>query len=245
MSVRDAWRSAFPQQRAQEVVAFVTGLWHTRAGMNDPYFGWHLREPDITTRFKQRLELAAEEAGLSGAWMAENVSMQFDPTGKPMKTHRTDIVYFSDAVKPRLRLTLEFKKLLDTRTSRKAYYGSSGMGRFLDGTYAKDEPFGIMVAVIENDGGACLNALKRALGNEDLNGVLEYVPDEVSGAWLREPSVEMPGVAEFDSQHHRVNSSFKTFMFSHLVLGFDAKDAQTSKASATKRRPAKGLLVTR
>lgn len=223
MSVRNDWRNAFPQQRAQEVVAFVVRHWHLRAQMADPYFGWHLREPDITKRFKQRLELAADDAGLSGAWMAENVSMEFHPkTEKPLKPHRTDIVYFSDAVKPRLRLTFEFKKLLDTRASRKAYYGTNGMGRFLEGTYAKDEPFGIMVAVIAEDGGRCATALKRAMCNEDLNGVLEYVPDEKTGAWLREPSVEMPGLAEFDSQHRRVNSKFKTFMFSHLLLAFPA-----------------------
>lgn len=221
VSMRNAWRSAFPQQRAQEVVAFIVREWQVRSSANDPHFTWSLREPDITTRFKQRLELAADDAGLTGVWMAENVSMQFDPeTGKPLKPHRTDIVYFSDAVQPRLRLTLEFKKLLDKPPSRKAYYGKSGMQRFLDGTYAKDEPYGIMVAVIECDDGACVQALKRALKNEDLNGVLEYIPDEATGVWLREPSAEMPGLAEFDSQHRRVNSPHQTFMFSHLVLGF-------------------------
>ena len=77
-----------------------------------------------------------------------------------------------------------------------------------------------MVVVIECDDGACVQALKRALKNEDLSGVLEYIPGEATGAWLREPSAEMSSMAEFDSQHRRVNSPHQTFMFSHLVLGF-------------------------
>lgn len=73
--------------------------------------------------------------------------------------------------------------------------------------------------MIECDVGACVQALKRALRTEDINSILEYIPDETTGAWLREPSAEVPDMTEFDSQHRRVNSPHQTFMFSHLVLG--------------------------
>lgn len=222
MSVRDAWRGSFPQQSAQLVVAYVVNLWGSLVSTPDPHFGWHLNEPDITKRFKQRLQNGADSAGISGEWMAENVSMEFDPvTRAPRKVNRTDIVYFSDRVQPTLRLTFEFKKLKDTRASRKAYYGSNGMGRFLAGTYCKTEPFGIMVSVVDAQSQrVCVDKLKSALRDEDLNSVLNYVPDEHNGAWVREPSREMVELADFDTQHHRVLAGFETFMFAHLVLTF-------------------------
>jgi hypothetical protein len=219
MNVRDAWRSAFPQQSAREVVAYVVNMWDELAAKPSEHFGWHLNEPDITKRFKQRLEDGSDAAGFTGAWMAENVSMVFARSGAPRNVNRTDIVYFSDLA--RLRLTFEFKKLTDSSDKRKAYYGQQGMGRFLSGIYSPKHPFGIMVAIIEDDADrTCVNKLKRRMRDPEVNSLVDYIPDAGTGEWLREPSGEMPGLADFDTQHTRTDCAFQTFMFSHLVLPF-------------------------
>lgn len=221
MNVRDAWREAFPQQSAQEVVGYVLELWSTLTAKPSEHFGWHLREPDITQQFKQRLENSAEDAGLTGAWVAENVSMEFSSNGRPLNKNRSDIVYFSNREQPTLRLTFEFKKLKDHPDSRKAYYGQKGMGRFLRGIYSPNHPFGIMVAIIENDADRiCVDKLKQRMRDPEVNTLVDYIPDEDTGEWVREPSREMPNLAEFDSQHTRANRAFHTFMFSHVVLAF-------------------------
>jgi len=54
----------------------------------------------------------------------------------------------------------------------------------------------------------------------EVNTLVDYVPDAGTGEWLREPSREMPDLADFDTQHTRANGAFQTFMFSHLVLPF-------------------------
>ncbi len=221
MNVRDAWRSAFPQQSAREVVAYVVNMWDKLAAKTGEHFGWHLNEPDITKRFKQRLEDGSDAAGFTGAWMAENVSMGFARNGAPRNVNRTDIVYFSDREQPTLRLTFEFKKLKDHPDSRKAYYGGNGMGRFLRGIYSPKHPFGIMVAIIENGADqTCVNKLKQRMRDPEINTLVDYIPDEGTGEWLREPSREMPNLADFDTQHIRADRAFQSFVFSHLVLPF-------------------------
>lgn len=221
MSVRDAWRASFPAQAAQDVVRHVCTTWGKHAGTPTPYFHWALHEPSITTQFKQYLENAADDAGLTGLWTAENVSMEFAPSGKPIRRNRTDIVYFSDYA--RLRLTFEFKKLKDNSDSRKAYYGENGMRRFLDGRYSAKQPFGIMVAIVADvDGRQSVDKLKRRMRDPEVAALVNYIPDERTGQWVREPSQEMPELAEFDTQHLREMAGFKTFMFVHLVLSFSS-----------------------
>lgn len=78
-----------------------------------------------------------------------------------------------------------------------------------------------MVAIVEaSTQKACISKLKGALRDDEVNTILDYVPDEHTGAWVREPSLEMVGLAEFDTQHHRKLAGFETFMFAHLVLAF-------------------------
>lgn len=215
------WSSAFPQQSAQMVVSYLVGVWNQLTAHPSPHFGWHLKEPNITKRFKQHLENGSETFGLSGMWVAENVSMDLHPvTGAPSNENRTDILYFSDCVHPSLRLTFEFKKLKDTSHSRKAYFGAQGMGRFLSGTYAKTVPFGLMVAIIEKGSQrACVDKLKRSLRGKTAHQTLLYVSGDPNKC-LTDPSMHLTGMAEFDTEHQRVMSGFQTFLFSHLVLAF-------------------------
>lgn len=226
MNVRDAWREAFPQQSAQKVVGYLLKMWSTLAASPTEHFGWHLGEPAITQQFKQRLEDGSADEGFTGAWMAENVSMEFASDGKPRNVNRTDIVYFSNREQPTLRLTFEFKKLKDHPDSRRAYYGEKGMGRFLSGIYSPKHPFGIMVAIIENDADrTCVDKLKRRMRDPEVNTLVNYIPDEDTGEWIREPSGEMPKLADFDTQHTRANRVFQTFMFSHMVLAFRPQES--------------------
>ena len=189
-------------------------LWVKLVDANDPHFVWALREPQITTRFKQRLELNADATGLTGLWVAENVSMSFDSkTGKPSKTNRTDIVYFSDRAQPRLRLTFEFKKVTGAAANCKAY-AQDGMRRFLTGMYAKDEPYGVMVAITaDRTNTKIVEKLKQSLVKKDIANTLDYIAHATTGELLHAPSDELPGVAVFDSQHHRKTDKFDTFRF--------------------------------
>ena len=221
MSVRDAWREAFPAVAARVVLAYVVDCWRQVSRQQSPHFAWALNEPAITKRFRKHLAVGSDNAGLTGHWSAEAVDMDLQSDLSPKDTHRTDIMYFSDRVQPRLSLTFEFKKLKDNSDSRKKYYGNAGMCRFVEAIYAKDDPFGIMVAIIEDDSQrACVKHLKSALRSDDARALLKYVPDPATGLHVREPSCEMPKLAEFDTQHHRDSGPFDTFMFCHLVLGF-------------------------
>lgn len=223
MSVRDAWREAFPEQAARDVVTYVVNTWQALTAEHNPHLNWGLKEPDITKRFKQHLENGAEDAGLTGGWGSEGVSMHFDQkTGAPLRAWRTDITYHSDRDPQRvLRLTFEFKKLKHTNASRKAYYGGDGMGRFLRGDYGRRASFGLMVGIIESESHRTnIDKLKHNLRDEQIGGTLGYIPDEHTGKWVREPSREMPGLAEFDTQHHRSAGSTPVFMFSHMFFSF-------------------------
>lgn len=221
MSVRDSWREAFPAVDARDVLAYVVDCWRQVSRQQSPHFAWALNEPAITKRFRKHLAVGSDNAGLTGHWSAEAVDMDLQSDLSPKDTHRTDIMYFSDRVQPRLSLTFEFKKLKDNSDSRKKYYGKAGMCRFVEAIYAKDDPFGVMVAIIEDKSKRdCVENLKSTLRNEDVTALLKYVPEPHTGMHVREPSREMPRLAEFDTQHHRHSGPFDTFMFCHLVLAF-------------------------
>lgn len=223
MSIHDAWHKAFPHEAAVKVVKHVVETWQALVEDRNPHFSWQLYEPKITKRFKQRLENGADDAGLTGAWGSEGVSMDFHPSGNPSKEWRTDITYHSDRDPTRiLRLTFEFKKLTHKRASRKAYYGPDGMGRFLAGTYARKADFGLMVAIIESDAyRSNVDILKSVLQDDEIGATLNYISEPSTGKWLREPSTTMPALADFDTHHHREKPRKPgTFMFSHLVLAF-------------------------
>lgn len=223
MSLKDAWREAFPLESAREVVAFILTTWNQTAARKVPAFTWQVSEPDLTQALTDVLRSHSRAAGLSGFWGSEGTSANRDrATLKKLKGFRTDITYYSDRAYPKiLSLTFEWKKLKVDGKSRTAYWGPSGMGRFFDtGGYAHDTPFGLMVGIYESPKQHDhVSALKKAMSTDDAIGFLNYIPD-AKGKHLRQPSIEMPKLAEFDTQHIRHSGGFETFTFSHLFVCF-------------------------
>jgi len=223
MSLKDAWREAFPAESARKVVAYVLKSWAQTAARKVPAFTWTVDEPDLTQTLTDVLRSGSRAAGLSGGWGSEGTSADRDPdTLKKRKGFRTDITYYSDREYPKiLSLTFEWKKLKEHGNSRKAYWGPNGMGRFFEtGGYANDAPFGLMVGIYESPAQRShVAALKRAMNMDDAIGFLNYIPDD-NGKHLRHPSVEMPKLADFDTQHVRQSGGFETFTFSHLFVCF-------------------------
>ena len=222
MSLKDAWREAFPAQSAAQVVRYLLSTWTQVAARRLQHFSWSQPEPKLTLTFKQILSDNAHDVGLTGYWGGEDQSVKLDPdTLKPLKGFRTDITYHSNL--DRLSLTFEWKKLKKDRQSRKAYYGASGMGRFLEeGGYAKKEPFGLMVGIIESPAHRDeIKALMSAMNKDDVLALLHVIPDD-HGVHIRAPSRELPGLATFDTQHVRESGGYSTFTFSHLFVEFPA-----------------------
>lgn len=220
MSLKDAWKQAFPAATAQQVVAHVLSTWQDLADLKSPHFCWAVKEPDITSRMKEALDDTAHAVGLTGYWGNESSSTQFDPkTLKRIKGFRTDITYASD--RDGIHLVFEWKKLTGHNKSRRAYYGASGMGRFLEPQgYAKREPFGVMVAIIESPAHAPqVQSLMKAMRQDDIVGLLNIIPCN-AGQHLRTPSEILPGQAEFDTQHVRATEHHSTFTFGHIFLAF-------------------------
>lgn len=218
-----AWKEAFPIASAQKVVTFVLATWHDLASRKQPAFGWTRNERKLTTLMKQALADRSHNAGLSGNWGAEDVSLKYDKkTLEVTREFRTDIQYYSDREYPKiLSLTFEWKKLRHGKNSLDAYHGAQGMGRFLevDG-YAKNAPFGLMVGIVESPTARVrIEALKKSMLTEEAAADLCYIPSG-TGKLIREPSDELPGLAEFDTQHVRVSGEFHTFLFSHLLVSF-------------------------
>ena len=223
MSLKDAWRDAFPAESARAVVAYVMEMWKQTAAKQVPAFSWEQKEPVLTQKFKTVLRDDARAAGLSGNWGAEDVSQKLDPkTLEKIKAFKTDITYYSDREYPKiLALTFEWKKLLDQPKSRSGYWGPAGMGRFLEeGGYSKDAPFGLMVGILPSPAAKThVDALRKAMNDDGAVSFLNYVPAD-NGQHVRRPSTEMPGLSDFDTQHVRNSGGFQTFTFCHLFVYF-------------------------
>ena len=119
MSLKDAWREAFPAQSATRVIEYLLSTWNEVAARKLFHFSWQQHEPKLTLALKQILKDNAHDVGITGFWGGEDQSVKLDPvTLKPIKRFRTDIMYHSDL--DRLSLTFEWKKLKKSSRSRKA-----------------------------------------------------------------------------------------------------------------------------
>lgn len=201
---RDAWIQLFPIDEAQRATAFLVETWQTvTTGSAAQDFASRLNEAKITERFWWFLDRLSVGAGrLTGQWNYEKPRIEFDPiTGKKIKRIRQDIEYFSNAGSYRLSLTYEFKKVRAVGDSWRVYQGISGMRRFVDGYYAKQQPVAAMVAMTMEETAHCISSLRRSLSIDGVRSELQMLPDP-EGRYLREPSF-FPGRAAFDTEHKR------------------------------------------
>lgn len=200
---RDAWEKLFPAEEAQSAVSFLVKTWHSVTATDTQQFARSRNEAKLTEKFWWYLErLSLPEGKLTGRWSYEVPRLEFDPVlGKDIKRIRQDIEYFSNTGPERLSLTFEFKKVKANGDCWRKYQGESGMRRFVDGFYAKQQPVAAMVAMTLEDDKRCIDSLRRSLSIPGVRDSLQMLPDE-KGSYLRDPSF-FPHIAVFDTEHKR------------------------------------------
>ncbi len=73
-----------------------------------------------------------------------------DPKRQGIRRRRVDIKLQSNRSRPRQRFCFEAKPL-NTSKRVSAYLGKEGLGRFLDGSYASDQPIGGMIGYVQTE----------------------------------------------------------------------------------------------
>lgn len=64
MSLKDAWRDAFPTPAAERIIRYMLDTWQKVAARRLEAFSWKQSEPRLTLTFKDQLRDGAREVGL-------------------------------------------------------------------------------------------------------------------------------------------------------------------------------------
>lgn len=217
MSLSPNWRLAFPYEDARQVVLLMQKTWDSLVARKIPRFNPDAPEPHLTQFLQSVLKIEKIDAGLTGDFSAEvHVGDADLVTGQLRNRGRSDIRYFSD--RANLDLTFEFKKLNPTSGSIKKYYGESGMMRFVNGKYSRDQPLALMVGLICSEPEVCISKLKSTIIMKEAAEELRLAELE-PGKWLEEPTKELPPHVRFDSRHSRAHLNGRPdIMLCHLFL---------------------------
>lgn len=217
MPLSNDWRRVFPYEETGMVVNLVQQTWDWLVASNVPRFNPDSPEPHLTKFLRSVLKTKQSGFGLTGHFSAEEFDADANLlTGSLKNRGRTDIRYFSDRIN--IDLTFEFKKLKDKSRSRLSYYGKEGMLRFVDGKYSQDQHLGFMVGLIATKPETCIEALKKALVVPSVVTQL-HLAKTGDGTHIFNPSRELPGKIQFDTEHARPNLGDKSnIVLCHLFL---------------------------
>ncbi|ODS64548.1 MAG: hypothetical protein ABS41_02325 [Arenimonas sp. SCN 70-307] len=218
------WLAAFPHAEAQRAVSAVHASWTTLASRDRPHFGPGVPEPKLTRVLKQHAErVTARQLGLLGYWGAEGVDNDVDfESGEITDETRTDILYAWNDEARSLRLVFEFKRVGHLAESRKKYYGTNGLMRFVTGRYSHGQAVAVMSAILISDPADGLASLRRSLKQPATAALLRMVANP-EGHWLHEPSALFPAECAFDTEHLRpgeLGPAHRTIRVAHLFLQF-------------------------
>lgn len=221
---RRHWLKAFPIQEASKAVEVVLDGWKDLSSRNSAKFCHTEKEPKLTTMLRLYIkDYKAMNAGLLGQWGAEQTEGMLDLiTLEITKRHRTDIHYAWHDQSTRHEIIFEFKKLSHTKSSRDLYYSKEGMGRFIDGNYAKRHPLSLMVGILMSAKEDCVPPLKKAISANGAAGALKMLKNS-KGHLLTEPSDFFNSKAEFDTEHTRpveMAPQHGSIIISHLFVEF-------------------------
>ena len=224
MTVDTAWIAAFPLAEAAKAVQAVRESWVALAVKDRPGFSPLVDEPKLTRVLrKHTADVTGRALGLLGYWGTEGVENEVDfETGKILSETRTDILYAWNDDKRSLRLVFEFKKLNHTTSARERYLGEQGLRRFVTGPYGCGEAVAIMAGVLTVDEPAAVPLLQQALQHPTNVAALQLIRSP-TGAWLHDPSVLFPSIADFDTEHTRpaaLAPGHGTIWVAHLLLAF-------------------------
>ncbi|WP_323018435.1 hypothetical protein [Castellaniella sp.] len=194
----------FPLDEARQATEFLVATWYRITKDYPDHLKASQLEPVLTENFWWYLSEASGPIGrLTGQWSYERHSIERDPATKRLiKRIRLDITYFSNARLPRLDMVFEFKKLAPDSRSCGKYRGAEGLGRFVDGYYAKHQPFAAMVGMTLRDRAGCISKLTADLGKPNVQTALSMVTN-AAGKHVCSPSELFGSHAAFDTQHER------------------------------------------
>ena len=224
MSAGLEWLAAFPHAEAQRAVSAVHASWTVLASLHRPHFNPAIPEPKLTRVLKQHAErVSARQLGLLGYWGAEGVDNNVDfESGEITEETRTDILYAWNDETRSLRLVFEFKRVSHLAESRKKYYGTNGLMRFVTGRYSHGQAVAVMSAILISDPADGLTSLRRSLKQPATAALLRMVANP-EGHWLHEPSALFPAECAFDTEHLRpgeLGPTHRTIRVAHLFLQF-------------------------
>lgn len=199
------WLRTFPHQQAKQAVEALSETWKLLARRHQDGFNRTKKEPDLTLVLCSRVRDLHPR--LLGNWSAEPVHVIVDPETLNIQSRtRTDIEYTWNDL-DNWKIVFEFKKLKRTASSYKAYWGSDGLGRFVDGSYSLGDPVACMMGIIIDDYSQCVDPILQALGDSpEVQTNLKIQPSS-NGSHLQRPSVLFPPAAAFDTIHLRPAAS--------------------------------------
>ena len=224
MKDRKKWLEAFPLPEASRAVKVVLDGWNDLAAMHSKKFRHSENEPKLTTMLRLYIkDYKSADVGLLGQWGAEQTEGTLDVnTLEITNRHRTDIHYAWHNKKTRNEIIFEFKKLSHQKGSRKLYYNDKGMGRFIDGDYAKRQPLALMVGILMSPREDCVPPLMQVISSNGVAGELNMLKNS-DGKVITEPSEMFSNSAEFDTEHSRpveMAPEHGTITISHMFVEF-------------------------
>ena len=225
MTIKSAWSTAFPIRPAEDAVEALCESWKILAAKRREGFHPRKREPVLTRALKTHVErVTARQRGLLGMWAAESIHNEMDLNSAELKEERrTDIIYGWNDDQVGIQLVFEFKKLDCSARSRKHYLGENGLGRFVNGIYARGQPFAAMVGILLAPEGSTLPLLREAIA-ENAGAARLRIRCGPGGDALEKPSRLFPREAKFDTEHERDEAllapTHDTIRVAHIFLAF-------------------------
>ena len=199
------WEAALGRRTSvEEILSFVQSHWRDVQKGPAPEMGPSDHEPKITKRFRLWLNKGKSRHGISGYFIAEDEVGNLDvDTGKVSDAGRTDIAYVSDRIDPPLKIVFEFKKLKPQGKDVRREYCGSGVARFVQGVYSRDDDIAFMVGMVKKqaDGPLILDALKRALQDSNMISLQRIILNSTEGAVTI--SDKSFNECDFETQHAR------------------------------------------
>lgn len=211
------WSHAFPPPSIEKLIDYVQKQWRDYVAefvnKGSPLSG--RPEPALTKALSVKLNdnFATQESGIRAYFVPENHLYDLAPDGSAKLRGRSDITcYWASLV-----FTIEFKKLDGKKSSRRAYCGTNGIGRFVSAKYARNESRGAMCGILGPSAASDPNLLANSIECTHID--LHCIPFP-STCIVQVPSEFTH--ASFDTRHSRPSPPAATeeITLTHFFLHF-------------------------
>lgn len=218
------WASALGRQATvDDVLRYVLDHWAQLQRRPPPALAFSNKEPKITKFFGFSLQKNALSHGITGYFIPEAPVADINAAQELEKLGRTDLLYVSDQLDPRLELVFEFKKLKLKSADSRRDYCTEGVRRFVDGIYGRGQDLGFMIGLIERhaEEAQISAALRRAMQVPDLSTIMRFILDD-QGRKIGAPAKRQP-LCSFETMHARDHvEGCSDLVIGHLSLACEA-----------------------